>query len=61
VNRSGGALAWSNWIAGIIAVYTSLFGIGKLIFGETMLGLALLGMAAVSFAWIARSFREAES
>ena len=31
----GGALAWTNWIAGIVAVYSTLFGIGKLIFGET--------------------------
>ena len=30
----GGALAWTNWLAGIVAVYASLFGIGKLIFGE---------------------------
>src|SRR3954468_9853455 len=27
----GGALAWTNWLAGIIAVYSTLFGIGKLI------------------------------
>ena len=31
----GGALAWTNWLAGIIAVYSTLFGIGKIIFGET--------------------------
>ena len=31
----GGALAWTNWIAGIVAVYSTLFGIGKIIFGET--------------------------
>jgi hypothetical protein len=54
----GGALAWTNWIAGIVAVYSSLFGIGKLIFGETGLGLTMLAIAAVAFAWIARSFRE---
>jgi Na+/proline symporter len=54
----GGALAWTNWIAGIVAVYASLFGIGKLIFGETGTGLALLGVAGIAFAWIARSFRE---
>lgn len=53
----GGALAWSNWIAGIVAVYSSLFGIGKLIFGETMLGLAMMALALACFAWIARSFR----
>lgn len=53
----GGALAWSNWIAGIVAVYTSLFGIGKIVFGDTGLGIGLLAVAALAFAWIARSFR----
>lgn len=53
----GGALAWSNWVAGIIAVYTTLFGIGKLVFGELMTGLLLLGVAVLAFLWIARSFR----
>lgn len=54
----GGALAWTNWIAGIIAVYSTLFGIGKLIFGETMTGTVMLAVALASFLWIARSFRE---
>ena len=53
----GGALAWTNWIAGIIAVYASLFGIGKLVFGETGMGIGMLVVAAAAFAWIARSFR----
>jgi hypothetical protein len=53
----GGALAWSNWLAGIVAVYASLFGIGKIIFGEVAVGLVMLVIAAVAFAWIARSFR----
>ena len=53
----GGALAWTNWIAGIVAVYATLFGIGKLVFGETGTGLTMLAVAAVAFAWIARSFR----
>jgi len=39
-------------------VYTTLFGIGKLVFGETMTGLILLAVAVAAFAWIARSFRE---
>ena len=51
----GGALAWTNWLAGVIAVYGSLFGIGKIIFGETGLGIGLLVMAMVAFAWIARA------
>jgi Na+/proline symporter len=53
----GGSLAWTNWIAGIVAVYASLFGIGKIIFGEMTPGLVMLAIAAVAFAWIARSFR----
>jgi len=54
----GGALAWTNWIAGIVAVYSSLFGIGKLILGEMTTGLVMLVVAVAAFAWIARSFRE---
>ena len=54
----GGYLPWTNWIAGIIAVYASLFGIGKLIFGETLNGLVMLAIAAAAFFWISRSFRE---
>jgi hypothetical protein len=57
----GGALPWTNWIAGIVAVYSTLFGIGKLVFGETMVGLALLVIALAAFAWISRSFRGAGS
>ena len=53
----GGALAWTNWIAGIIAVYATLFGLGKLVFGELGAGLGLLAIATAAFAWIARSFR----
>jgi solute:Na+ symporter, SSS family len=54
----GGALPWTNWIAGIVAVYCTLFGIGKIIFSETMVGALMLLVAAAAFAWIARSFRE---
>ncbi len=53
----GGALAWTNWIAGIVAVYATLFGIGKLVFGYTASGIVLLVIAALAFAWIARTFR----
>jgi hypothetical protein len=57
----GGALAGANWLAGIIAVYASLFGIGKLVFGETMTGIVMLIVAALAFAWIARAFREEDA
>ncbi len=54
----GGALAWTNWIAGIVAVYASLFGIGKLVLGEVTAGVVMLVIAVIAFGWIARSFRE---
>lgn len=54
----GGALAWTNWLAGLVAVYGTLFGIGKVIFGEYTAGAILLGLAVVAFWWISRSFRE---
>jgi solute:Na+ symporter, SSS family len=54
----GGALAWTNWIAGIVAVYATLFGIGKIVLGDLLEGLIMLAIAVVAFAWIARSFRE---
>jgi len=53
----GGALAWTNWIAGIVAVYATLFGIGKLVFGYTGTGILMLAIAAVAFYWISRSFQ----
>jgi hypothetical protein len=53
----GGRLAWVNWIAGIVAVYGTLFGIGKLVFGYTGAGVALLLVAAAAFGWISRTFR----
>ncbi len=51
----GGALAWTNWIAGIVAVYSSLFGLGKIIFGDLAAGVVLLAIAGCAFGWIARA------
>ena len=55
---SVGRGAWLNWLAGVVAAYATLFGIGKLIFGPVSTGFVLLAIAAVAFAWIARSFRQ---
>jgi SSS family solute:Na+ symporter len=57
----GGAMQWTNWLAGVIAVYASLFGIGKLVFGEWVPAVITLFVAAAAFAWIARSFRNENS
>ncbi len=53
---AAGRFAWANWIAGIVAAYGTLFGIGKLIFGPVSSGIAMLALAAVAFVWIAWSF-----
>lgn len=53
----GGALNWTNWVAGVVAVYTALFGTGKLIFGAWGEAAALLAFTAAAFTWIARNLR----
>jgi Na+/proline symporter len=62
---AAGKHAWLNWLAGVVAVYSSLFGIGKIIFGHWALGIGLLVLAGAAFAWIARALnaqdREAPS
>ena len=39
------------------AVYATLFGIGKIVFGYTGAGVFMLAIAAAAFYWISRSFR----
>jgi solute:Na+ symporter, SSS family len=53
----GGRRAWANWAAGVIAVYATLFGIGKMIFGDFGTGTVLLVVALAAFVFISRSFR----
>ncbi len=53
----GGALNWTNWAAGVTAVYTALFGTGKVIFGAWGQATIFLGISFLSFAWIARNLR----
>jgi len=54
---AGGALSWVNWLAGVVAVYSTLFGIGKLIFGPRMLAVIYLAVAAIAFAIISRNLK----
>lgn len=50
---SGFSRLFVDWLAGIILVYCSLFGIGKFIFAEFIQAGLLLGTAVVSFIFIA--------
>jgi Na+/proline symporter len=43
-----------DWAAGCVLVYATLFGVGKILFGETALGLGLLATAAAAGALIYR-------
>lgn len=54
----GGSLGWTNWLAGVVAVYASLFGVGRLLLGPRWQGAAYLLLAAAAFAWIAWRLRE---
>jgi solute:Na+ symporter, SSS family len=57
---AGGALSWVNWIAGVVSVYATLFGIGRLIFGSFLSALPYLLAAAAAFALIARNLSREE-
>jgi Na+/proline symporter len=37
-----------NWLMGVILVYSCLFGIGKLVFGQWLQGLLLLGLSGLA-------------
>jgi hypothetical protein len=53
----GGALSVVNWVAGWIAVYTTLFAIGQLLVGTMVKAIVFAAVAALSFALIARNLR----
>ena len=45
---SGGLANLIDWIAGCVLVYGALFGVGKLLLHDTMPGLILLAISAIS-------------
>jgi Na+/proline symporter len=57
----GGPLNWTNWVAGVIAVYATLFGVGSWIFGDGLKAALYLAGAALSFIWIAHNLRPSRS
>lgn len=54
----GGAVSWVNWVAGWLAIYGTLFGVGQLLVGTTITGVLLLLAAAGLFALIARNLQQ---
>jgi Na+/proline symporter len=53
----GGALSWVNWVAGVAAVYTSLFGLGAFLTGRPRAGLVYAIVAIGAFMLIQRNLR----
>lgn len=56
----GGALSWVNWIAGLAAVYASVFAVGALVTGAPARGLAYGLLAITAFLLIQRNLRADE-
>jgi solute:Na+ symporter, SSS family len=53
----GGALSWVNWVAGVTAVYASLFGVGAFLTGSRAAGWTYSAVAIVAFLLIQRNLR----
>ncbi|MGA9119737.1 MAG: sodium:solute symporter family protein [Bacteroidota bacterium] len=51
----GGLVNLSNWLVGCLMIYMTLFGFGKIIFGEYLIGTLFLVVAVLSFFFIYRS------
>ncbi|MCH7955342.1 MAG: Na+:solute symporter [Candidatus Marinimicrobia bacterium] len=47
-------LSWdlADWAAGLVLIYSTLFGVGKIILGHSRLGIGLLILAAMAFSFI---------
>jgi hypothetical protein len=56
----GGALSWVNWVAGIAAVYCSVFSVGAFLTQSPVSGLVYAGVAIGAFALIMRNLRADE-
>jgi Na+/proline symporter len=53
----GGVLSWVNWLAGVVAVYASVFGVGAMLTRSVSVGAAYLVVAVGAFALIQRNLR----
>ena len=57
----GGVLSWVNWVAGLVAVFTTLYGTGQVLLGSTSRGLLGIALAVGALALIARNLRADKS
>jgi solute:Na+ symporter, SSS family len=57
----GGALSWLNWVAGLVAVFGTLYGTGQVLLGSTLRGVFGLALAAGALALIAHNLRADKS
>jgi len=53
----GGVLSWVNWLAGVVAVYASVFGVGAMLTRSVPVGATYLAVAVAAFALIQRNLR----
>jgi solute:Na+ symporter, SSS family len=56
----GGSLAWINWIAGVVAVYASVFALGEFLTGSALRGWLESAVAVAAFLLIQRNLRADE-
>jgi Na+/proline symporter len=53
----GGALSWVNWVAGVVAVYAAVFGVGAVLTGSPLRGVVYGVVAIAAFSLIYRNLR----
>jgi len=58
VPQKDGLFSFANWISGVALIYFMLFGIGKLLLGEPLLGLLLIICGFISGAIIYRNMNK---
>jgi SSS family transporter len=56
----GGVLSWINWVAGVAAVYASVFAVGEFLTGTPLRGWVYSAVAVVAFLLIQRNLRADE-
>jgi hypothetical protein len=56
--RESLGVQFANWILGCVLIYTTLFGIGKLIFKEWPMGAAFIVVAVIAGALISRNLSQ---